>query len=64
MPSIFWLLRILIGIVTFLFANLAFDIAQVLGFIVVLFCYLGDIDPSDEVTSLTVFLMSFFFLEI
>lgn len=61
LPSIFWLLRPLIGIVTFLFANLAFDIAQVLCFIVILLCHLGDIDLSDEATSLTVFLIVFFF---
>ncbi len=61
LPTIFWLFRILVGIVTFLFANLAFDIAQVLGFIVVLLCHPSDIDLSDEATSLTLFSIAFFF---
>ena len=30
--------------VTFLFASVALDIAQVLGFVFILLCYLGDID--------------------
>lgn len=40
----------------FLFASIIFDVAQVLDFVFVFFCYLGDIDSSNWEVSSTAFL--------
>ena len=42
---------------TFLFAGITLDVTQVLGFILVLFCYLGNINPSGWKASLPISLM-------
>lgn len=46
LPLVFWLLRILIGIVILLLIDIVLDRAQVLGliFVLVLFSNLGDVD--------------------
>ena len=44
---------------TFLFAGVALDIAQILGFILIFLYYLGGINPSGWMTSLSTFLALF-----
>ncbi len=53
LPLVIWLLWALVRIVTFLFAGITLDMAQVLGFVLILLCYLGGIDPSSWMTSMT-----------
>ena len=53
-PLVFWLFGILTGIVAFLFAGVALHVAQVFGFVFLLFYYLGGVDPSSwEASSMT-----------
>ena len=48
----------LVGIVTFLFIDIVFDMAQVFGFIfvIIFFCYINDINPINLMTFLIVFI--------
>lgn len=43
-----------------LFASIIFDIAQVLSFLFIFFCYLSNIDPNSWITSLIVSMMVVF----
>ena len=52
-PLVFWLFGALICIITFLLTGIALDMAQVLGLVLVLFCYLSCIDFSSWMTSPT-----------
>lgn len=62
-PLVFWLFRTLVNIVAFLFADVALNIAQVFGLILVLLCHFGGIDSNGWMISLTAFLVAFVFLE-
>ena len=54
LPLVFWLVRALVRVVTFLFAGVALDVAQVLGLVFLFFDYLGCIDPGGWTVSLSV----------
>ena len=56
---VFRLFRVLICLVTFLFAGIVFDMAQMLSFIFIFFCYLGGIDPSSWMASSPFYLAHF-----
>ena len=43
----------------FLFVDVTLDVAQVLGLILVFFCYLGNVDPSSWRASLSISLTLF-----
>ena len=55
----FWFFKAFVYIMIFLFANVVFDMAQVLGLILILFCYLSDIDLNGWMTSSPFFLAFF-----
>ena len=45
-PLVFWLLWILVCIITFLFAGIAYDVAQVLSLVLIFFYYLNGINSN------------------
>ena len=50
-PLVFWLFRIFIYLVTFLFTSIALNTAQVFSFVFVFFYHLDGIDPNGWITS-------------
>ena len=59
MPLVFWLVKTLVCIVTFLLAGVTLDMAQVLGLVFILLCYRGGINPSNGITSPLPFSLTF-----
>lgn len=53
MPLDFWFFGVLAGIIMFLFTSIAFVMAHIFGFMLVLFCSLGGIEPSSLIASST-----------
>lgn len=58
---VFWFFQIFVGIMTFLFTGIAFDVAQVFHFIIIFFSYLNSIDLSYWEIFLMIFFMTFIF---
>ena len=59
-PLVFWLLKVLIGINSFLLTGIIFDMAQIFGLIFIFFNHLSHIDPSGGMASSTAFTMFVF----
>lgn len=60
-PLVLWLVGVLVGIVVFWFTSVAFDMAQILGFILVISYDLSSIDISSWIASSTASLIFIFF---
>ena len=63
MPLVFWLVRLFVCIVTFLLADVILNIAQVLSFVLIFFCYLGGVNLSSWITSPLLFSLTFLGVE-
>ena len=59
LPLVFWLVRALVHIMIFLLIDVALDMAQVLGLILIFLCYLGGIDSNGWLTSFLSFFLMF-----
>lgn len=57
-PLVFWLSETLVGVINFLLADVALDIDQVFGLILIFLCHFGNVNLSSWITSFSAFLVA------
>ena len=63
LPLVFWLIKILINIIVFLFVDIKLSLAQVLSFILIFLAHFSEVDLNGSMTSSMIFLIIFLFFE-